>query len=167
MNKTFGAIALVALLCVAVAAPVSAADPARPFAGHDRVVDTMLPPGGCPGGASWRYSATGSGTVLHLGTATVAVTPCTFVDMATGTGSFGPGTIVLTAANGDELHLVHRGTFRIVMGPDGPSSSFDLTWTADGGTGRFAGATGSGTAHGSSILSMGITTASYQGEIAY
>ena len=97
----------------------------------------------------------------------MAVTHCTFVDMATGTGSFGPGTITLTAANGDELHLVHRGTFRIVMGPDGPRSIFDMTWTVDGGTGRFAGATGSGTTHGSSLLSTGITTASYQGEIEY
>ena len=167
MNRTFGAIALVALLCVAVAAPVSAADPARPFAGHDRVADTMLPPSDCPGGATWRYSAAGTGVFLHLGRSSVSVTHCTFVDMASGTGNFGPGTITITAANGDDLRLVHRGTFRLAMTPDGLTSVFDMTWVVDGGTGRFAGATGSGTTHGSSLLSTGITTASYQGEIAY
>jgi hypothetical protein len=167
MRKMFRATALVAVLCLAVAAPASAADPARPFAGRDRVADTLLLPSGCPANAAWRYSATGSGQFLHLGATSVVVTHCTFVDMATGTGSFGPGTITLTAANGDELHLVDRGTFRIVMGQDGPSSVFEMTWVVDGGTGRFAGATGSGTTHGSSLLSTGITTASYQGEIAY
>jgi hypothetical protein len=167
MKKTFGTIALVAALCLGVAAPVSAADPARPFAGHDRVVDTLLAPSGCPEGAAWRYSASGTGWFLHLGFTSVTVTHCTFVDMATGRGSFGPGTITLTAANGDRLEVVQRGTFTIVMTPDGPASDFEMTWVADGGTGRFAGATGSGTTHGSSLLSTGITTASYQGEIAY
>jgi hypothetical protein len=163
----FGTVALVAALCLGVAAPVSAADPERPFAGHDRVADTLLAPSGCPAGAAWRYSATGTGWFLHLGITSVAVTHCTFVDMATGTGSFGPGTITLTSANGDQLELVHQGTFRIEMTPNGPSSIFEMTWVADGGTGRFADATGSGTTHGSSLLSTGITTASYQGEIAY
>jgi hypothetical protein len=167
MKKMFGTIALVATLCVAVAAPVSAADPARPFAGHDRVADTLLAPSGCPAGAAWRYAAAGTGWFTHLGLTSVAVTHCTFVDMATGTGRFGPGTITLTAANGDAVQLVQEGTFVIVMTPDGPSSAFDMTWVVAGGTGRFAGATGRGTTHGSSLLSTGITTASYHGEIAW
>jgi len=167
MKKLYGTIALLAILCVALAAPASAADPSRPFAGHDRVADTLLAPSDCPAGAAWRYSATGAGWFLHLGLTSVAVTHCTFVDPATGTGTFGPGTITLTAANGDELRLVHQGTFRLAMTPDGLTSAFDMTWVVDGGTGRFAGATGSGTTHGSSLLSTGITKASYQGEIAY
>ena len=167
MKRMFWATALVAVLCVAVAAPVSAADPARPIAGHDRVADTLLAPSGCPDGAAWRYSAMGTGWFLHLGRSSVAVTHCTFVDMESGTGTFGPGTITITAANGDKLRLVHRGTFRLAMTADGLTSAFDMTWVVDGGTGRFASATGSGTTHGSSLLSSGITTASYQGEIAY
>jgi hypothetical protein len=167
MRRMFGTIALVAALCLGVAAPVSAADPARPFAGHDRVADTLLAPSGCPAGAAWRYSATGTGWFLHLGITSVAVTHCTFVDMATGTGTFGPGTITLTAANGDQVDLVEQGTFRIEMTPDGLASAFQMTWVVVGGSGRFTGATGSGTTHGSSLLSTGITTASYQGEIAY
>jgi len=117
--------------------------------------------------ALWRYTGTGTGTFLHLGMAWVSVTHCTFVDFASGTGTFGPGTIALTAANGDELHLVHMGTFSLVVAPDGLTSVFDMTWVVAGGTGRFAGATGAGTTHGSSLLSTGTTAASYEGEIAY
>ena len=167
MNRMFSATALVAVLCMAFAAPTAAADPSRPFGGHDRVADTMSPPTTCPDGAQWRYTGIGTGRFLHLGAVSVVVTHCTVVDFASGTGTFGPGTITMTAANGDELHLVHRGAFRIVMGPDGPSSVFDMTWVVGGGTGRFAGATGSGTTHGSSLLSTGITAASYEGTIAY
>ena len=105
--------------------------------------------------------------ITSLGLTSVAVTHCTFVDMATGTGSFGPGTITLTAANGDRVDLVQQGTFQIEATPDGLASAFEMTWVVVGGTGRFAGATGSGTTHGSSLLSTGITTASYRGEIAY
>ncbi|OGO59247.1 MAG: hypothetical protein A2V85_09795 [Chloroflexi bacterium RBG_16_72_14] len=49
--------------------------------------------------------------------------------------------------------------------PDGLTSVFDMTWVV-GGSGRFAGATGAGTTHGSSLLSTGTTSASYEGEIA-
>ena len=167
MKRMIWATSLVAALCLALAAPVAAADPARPFAGHDRVSDSFSPPTTCPQGATWRYSGAGTGQFLHLGRASVSLTHCTFVNMASGTGTFGPGTITLTAANGDELHLVHRGTFRLVMAADGLTSVFDMTWVVAGGTGRFGGATGSGTTHGSSLLSTGITAASYEGEIAY
>jgi hypothetical protein len=53
------------------------------------------------------------------------------------------------------------------MAPDGLTSVFDMTWAVVGGTGRFAGATGEGTTHGSSLLSTGTTDAYYEGEIAY
>jgi len=102
-----------------------------------------------------------------LGRSSVSLTHCTFVDMASGTGMFGPGTITITAANGHEQHLVHQGTFSLVMAPDGLTSVFDMTWVVAGGTGRFAGATGEGTTHGSSLLSTGTTSVSYEGEIAY
>jgi hypothetical protein len=167
MKRMFWAVALGAALCLAFAAPVAAADPVRPFGGHDRVVDTFIAPTTCPEGALWRYAATGTGVFLHLGKSAVEVTHCTFVDFASGTGTFGPGTITMTAANGDELHLVHSGTFSLVMTPEGLTSAFDMTWVVVGGTGRFAGAAGSGTTHGWSLLSTGITAATYAGEIAY
>jgi len=130
-------------------------------------VDAFSAPTTCPEGASWRYSGSGTGQFLHLGRTSVSLTHCTFVDFASGTGTFGPGTVILTAANGDELNLVYRGTFRLVMAPDGLTAVFDMTWVVAGGTGRFAGATGAGTTHGSSLLSTGTTAAVYQGEIGY
>jgi len=42
-----------------------------------------------------------------------------------------------------------------------------MTRVVAGGAGRFAGATGAGTTHGSSLLSTGMTAATYEGEIAY
>ena len=167
MKRMFWAAALVAALCFASAAPVAAADPLRPFGGHDRMVDTFTPPTACPAGALWRYSGSGTGLFLHLGNASVSVTHCTFVDLASGTFTFGPGTGTLTAANGDELWDVYLGSGQVVNTPDGPMSVFDITWEVVGGTGRFEGATGAGTAHGSALLSTGITEASYEGEIAY
>ena len=167
MKRMFWVATVVAALCLAFAAPVAAAGHARLFAGHDRVIDTLIEPTNCPEGAAWRYTASGTGQFLHLGRTSVSVTHCTFVDMASGTGTFGPGTITLTAANGDELRLVHKGTFRLVMAPDGLTSVFDMTWVAAGGTGRFTGATGSGMTHGSSLLSTGTTAATYLGRIRY
>jgi hypothetical protein len=167
VKRLFWVTALVAVLCMAFAAPVAAGNHLRPFGGHDRVVDTFGPPIGCPDGANWRYSGSGTGRFLHLGRTSVSVTHCTFADLASGTGTFGPGTITLTAANGDTLRLEHRGTFRVVMTPDGLTSVFDIEWVAKGGTGRFESATGAGRAHGSSLLSTGITTAVYWGKVGY
>ena len=167
MKRMFWVATLVAALCLAFAAPVAATGHARLFAGHDHVVDTMGAPTTCPTGANWRYSGSGTGQFLHLGRTSVSVTHCTFVDMASGTGSFGPGTITFTAANGDELRLAHRGTFRLVNAPGGLTSVFDMTWAVTGGTGRFTGATGAGMTHGSSLLSTGITAATYLGRIRY
>jgi hypothetical protein len=166
-RRSWMAVLVAAALCLAFAAPAAAADPVRPFGGHDRVVDTFIAPTTCPEGALWRYAATGSGLFLHLGRSSVSVSHCSFVDLASGKGTFGPGTITLTAANGDELHLVHRGTFSLVMTTDGLTSVFDMTWTVVGGTGRFAGAVGAGTTYGSSLLSTGTTAADYRGEISY
>ncbi len=167
VKRSWVAVLVAAALCLAFAAPVTAAGHVRLFAGHDRVADTFLEPTTCPEGALWRYAGSGTGQFLHLGRTSVAVTHCTFVDMASGRGTFGPGTITLTAANGDELHLVHRGTFRLVNATDGLTSVFTMRWVVVGGTGRFDDARGSGMTHGSSLLSTGITSATYLGLIGY
>jgi hypothetical protein len=167
MKRMLLAATMVAALCLAFAAPVAAAGHVRLFAGHDSVVDTLAAPTTCPAGASWRYQGAGTGRFLHLGRTSVSVTHCTFVDMASGTGKFGPGTITLTAANGDELHLVQWGTFRLVDTPEGLTSVFNMRWVVVGGTGRFDDARGSGMTHGSSLLSTGTTAATYLGLIAY
>jgi hypothetical protein len=66
-----------------------------------------------------------------------------------------------------ERRLALSGLQEEALGPDDATSVFDMTQVVDGGTGRFAGQTGSGTTHGSSFLSTGIARAPYRGEIAY
>ena len=77
----------------------------------------------------------GTCDLAHLGRTTV-VTEET-MDWALGTFT---NTSTYTAANGDRLHTSGSGT--ATFGSDGTGTVVG-TWTADGGTGRFAGASGS------------------------
>jgi hypothetical protein len=79
-------------------------------------------------------TASGPASASHMGTSTF-VAPHDF-DLAAGTYV---SDAFVTAANGDVLHIVSLGHF--INAVDSVA-----TWTIAGGTGRFAGATGSGTA---------------------
>ena len=85
-------------------------------------------------GTHMLLTASGSGSASHLGTITF-VAPHDF-DLVNGTYV---SDAYVSAANGDILHLVTLGQFINAVDSIG-------TWTAQGGTGRFAHATGSGTA---------------------
>ncbi len=73
--KTLYAFALAAILSVALAVPVAAADPIRPFRGDSAPsFGTYLDPGAtsdwygaCPAGTSWRHVDLGWGQFTHLG----------------------------------------------------------------------------------------------------
>ncbi len=160
------AIALGAIFSLALAGPVVAADPVRPFGGVVVGVDTTAPPVGCPDGTDWRYVSIGSGQIHHLGRVDLFVSHCSRLTSPT-TGVFGDGTITLTAANGDTVVLADWGTFEIVFGPDGGYSIIDLHWEVIGGSGRFANATGSGGGAPVSDFSTGMTAGPIWGEIAY
>jgi len=97
--------------------------------------DVVLPP-------IWRFDGSGTGNVSHLGTVAFTMTHCTYPD-----SSFRDGELSFVAANGDELDLTYGdGSCEIIPGELGPLGyTCDATWTADGGTGRFAHAAGSGT----------------------
>ena len=84
------------------------------------------------------------------------------IDFAAGTQS---GWRTLTAANGDELHLTVSG--RNGAGAVGGMVSIDAQFVIVGGTGRFAGATGSGRATGVANLMTRTTTAAMSGSITY
>jgi len=167
MFKLLGVAALVAAVTLAGAAPATAADADRPFRGVTAGVDAFGPPS-CPG-ASWQYHHLGVGQMTHLGRVTVEVSHCTWLDPLGGPATFGPGTITLTAADGDTLILADWGTATLVITPDGPMSVVDLEWEVIGGTGRFANATGSGGGAPISLLhgDTGTTTAVYWGSIGY
>jgi hypothetical protein len=84
------------------------------------------------------------------------------INFAAGTQS---GWRTLTAANGDELHLTVSG--RNGAGAVGGMVSIDAQFVIVGGTGRFAGATGSGRATGVANLITRTTTAAMDGSISY
>ena len=143
MKRMVWATALVAALCLAFAAPVAAKNPVRPFAGWTNGTDSFdLAAPGCEAGAVIRYHDAGSGQFLHLGRVHVEVTHCTYMDSGTA-GHFGPGTITITAANGDTLVLRQAGSFVFDQPmPSALTSSIRLSWTVVGGTGRFDDARG-------------------------
>jgi len=124
------------------------------------------------------YTSTGTAHVSHLGRVEMTVDHCTWVDDPFGPthGSFGDGAMVMTAANGDVLVLEHWGTFVF----EGPYSIVDQHWQIVDmfpfgpgveddvySTGRFAGATGSGTGDPISNLIEGTIAGSMSGMIAY
>jgi hypothetical protein len=83
------------------------------------------------------------------------------INFAAGTQS---GTRTLTAANGDVLYVTHTG----VSAPAGPGLvGFVAQMTIVGGTGRFAGATGSAVGTGIANLPTRTTTVTIDGSVRY
>ena len=83
------------------------------------------------------------------------------INVVNGTQS---GWRTLTAANGDKLYLTHVGT----SAPAGPGLiSFVAQFTIVGGTGRFAGATGSGLGTGIATLATHSTSVTFDAVIDY
>lgn len=111
-------------------------------------------------GYLWRFSSAGEGGVgqmSHLGrVAEYSLTQCS-VPGPLGIESV--GTVTFTAANGDELWIEHTMLSQIIGEfPGGELHGFTFvgTWEADGGTGRFAHATGSGTLDGAGDVGDGV-----------
>lgn len=171
MTRLLRTTAAVAALVVVAGAPAAARSepPTLPFRGYATTVDEPTePPDDCPDFADWRYTSSGSGTFTHLGRAQVSVTHCSWMTGPT-TGAFGYSDVVITAADGDTVTVEHSGTFELgSFGPEGPTTStVEGTWTITGGTGRFAGATGSGTLAGVGDLVAGTMPARWDGVISY
>lgn len=171
MRRLIRAVAGVAVLVLATASPATAGReaPTVPFRGSVVTYDQpMTPPTDCPPPAEWRYTSVGPGVMTHLGKVEVAVTHCSWMTGPT-TGVYDYSDVVITAANGDTLTVEHSGTWELTeFGPDGPTTSVvHGTWTITGGTGRFAGATGSGTMSGVDDLVGGIMSSRWDGVIAY
>lgn len=167
MSKLLRGVALVGALLLVGATPAWASAPVRPFSGITYGVDSYGDPSECPQDQPIPYVNTGSGQVTHLGAVKVEIFHCTFFDPVSGSGRFGPGTITLTAANGDTLTLADWGTFRFVQTPDALLSYIDLEWEVIGGTGRFEGATGSGGGAPVGDVMAGTTTVTFRGSISY
>jgi hypothetical protein len=124
-----------------------------PFKGSVHAVETfdVQPP-------SLFSEGVGTGEATHLGRYTV--TYQVEVDLMSGAGV---GSAHFIAANGDSLlaEFVGQGT----PTADPNISSIEETYTITGGTGRFAGATGSFTMERLINLATGVTSGSFDGAI--
>jgi hypothetical protein len=88
----------------------------------------------------------GEGQASYLGQSATETTD-QLVNLITGAGT---ATYKFTGADGAELHIAF--VFQTVPLPSQPGVSLPGTWTVVGGTGRFAGVTGSGIVDGTVIF---------------
>ena len=150
-------LALAALAVTAIAGPLVAADQ-LPFKGSlDGVVTVTPVPGGPPTTVDVLVDGTGNATQLGQFTLTIPHR----VDRVARTAS---GSYHFTAANGDALSADFTGQSM-------PSATLGVisiveTATITGGTGRFAGATGSFTSERTYDTLLGTTTGSFKGTIS-
>ena len=172
-------------LLLAFAAPAGATQGrAVPFAMHVVGVDRPLnmSPGfpfvrdlfdsRCTVASDWVTTMDTHGVAAHLGSVTVVQSHCTRIDIFTtpNPAVFGDGQMTITAANGDKLRLVYSGSFVFTPGdsPDvGVSAITYSTMTVVGGTGRFAGASGTISGHAVDHFPAGPNTADFSGAIVY
>ena len=138
----FASIVVVSLLIAGQAAGAGSSTTERPFQGMTVGVTTFTDDASCPFG--FRTAAESSGSVTHLGQAEVENSHCFLgVDEETGEGLLGGGVVTFTAANGDELRGSYTGSAVPAMpGTTGEVVVAEIDVTLNGGTGRFAGATG-------------------------
>ena len=141
-------------LLVSLAGPVSAGDQV-PFRGTLEGTATITPL--TPPMVSVRIEATGSAT--YLGRFTLEAPHV--VNQATLTAA---GTYLITAANGDTITADLAGTATMVEPPY--VISITETATVTGGTGRFAGATGSIQVERIFSRATGVTTGTLSGWIS-
>jgi hypothetical protein len=143
-----------ALLIVSLAGPVSAGNQV-PFRGSLAGTATITP----LGGPIVAVEIDATGTATYLGRFTLEAPHV--VDQSTLTAV---GTYTLTAANGDTITADLAGTARMVEPPF--VIAITETATVTGGTGRFAGATGSIQVERLFNRATGVTTGSFAGWIS-
>jgi len=149
------AVLIAAALLVTFAGPVSAGEHV-PFKGTLAGTATVTPLD--PPLVAVRLEATGTAT--YLGRFTL-VAPHV-VNQATRVGI---GTFLLTAANGDTITADFAGLATVVEPPN--VISISETATVTGGTGRFAGATGSIHVQRMFNRATGVTTGTFDGWISF
>jgi hypothetical protein len=142
-DRTRVVLALVgsALLILAIAAPASADRGSRPFKGMvaGEVAFNLVPESGCPNYGGLRSESSAVGTSTHLGRTVMTAQHCTPLG-----DDFGPGTMTLTSASGDEVWITYHGSAPF-PGPGVTVYQGSIEFKVVGGTGRFMNAVGGGT----------------------
>jgi hypothetical protein len=135
------ALSLVAMAALALRSQAAQADKQVPF--NAAFTTVFVSDGNFP---IARITVIGQGQATPLGTATAATTN-QLVNLNTGEST---ATYTFAAANGDTFVLEEK--FLSTFDPTSGRVTFDGTYVVTGGTGRFAGATGSGTLSGSAVF---------------
>ena len=156
-------------------------DIARPFQGDGTgwITSQVFAPGfpaerstfegRCSTPSDYIIEFSGTGQATHLGEVTAVFEHCSRMDVDMSTGAvdfeYGDGQMMVLAANGDELWGTYTdGTGKLMAdGNVAWSDAFTLT----GGTGRFAGASGSGHDIGTTHSVTGWTLWAMEGTIKY
>ena len=139
MKRALKGVMALSLVLAGGGTPHAAGSTEVPFRAHFEVRMSLTPDPACGG---FSVSGTGTGQATHMGHATLTVDECVNFGREPGRVHV-YGSLVLTAANGDELHVwVDK-----VGDPPGPSGDAHVAgpYVVTGGTGRFSGATGAGT----------------------
>jgi hypothetical protein len=107
----------------------------------------------------------GSGTASYLGKSTIVGTVQAVGPASSCSDGFAAQhTVTLTAANGDQLSLVVTDdSCQVAPGMYEGTGTYEIT----GGTGRFAGATGSGTFDGRGDFNTGTFLQTFNGTISF
>jgi len=128
------------LLIMAIAAPVSADPGSRPFKGSvaGEVAFNVVPVTVCPNYGGLRTESSAIGTSSHLGKTVMTALHCTPLG-----DDFGPGTMALTSASGDEVWITYHGSAPF-PGEGVTVYQGSIEFEIVGGTGRFEDAVGGG-----------------------
>ena len=151
-------LACFAAVFISATTPASASDQV-PFKATFTGSSTSVPGFPC---AVLRSDIVGGGHATHLGNFTTVQHHC--FDPEDPTLAFTEGFYTFTGANGDTIFGTYHGHLVPIIAP----SVFAIVgeFTIEGGTGRFVGATGGGTASGNLNVATGVTTVMLDGVIS-
>ena len=162
--RRIGIAAFAILTAALTQSTAMAADPSRP---HKGSCSTIVTPVSAPGVFPQQLRIDSDCRLTHLGRTTGRTD-----QLVTPTGPASP-TIPLMianvttyqAANGDQLYMSFTGAGQ--LDPATGNVTYYGTETYQGGTGRFAGATGSASVDGSASIFTNLGAFTLQGRIAY
>lgn len=151
---------------------VAAADePLNMSPGFPIIRDTFS--GRCTAPSDWVTTINSRGTASQLGQVSVTQSHCTQINIFTAPplpAIFADGQMVITAANGDQLRLEYTGSFLFTPTSAEDTGISNITYavmTVVGGTGRFAGASGSISGSAVDIFPAGPNVAHFSGTITF
>ena len=156
-------------LAAALVSPMAFAGPTNvPFKAAFTISESVV--FGGSNGCNATGMIRGSGQASHLGRATLVSQDCiVFTSPTSPNFNFSSSTLVLQAANGDQLFATYSGT---ATPQAGGALLLSGQFILNGGTGRFASATGTGTIDGLEDISgvpyqPAVGTVMLSGKISY